>query len=278
MPPRFFHPQLAGQISPQIASLPSNDKTDADNPNHVDDADETDDTMGWPRIDAHATLDDAEAHHLTRVLRLKASDRVELFDGAGQCARGSIQTIEDRGRLVHIHLDHARRVPRPALELTIAAAVPKGALSQDMVRTLTQLGCDRLIPLHTARSVAHPRPGKLDRLDRAIIESCKQCGRAWRMTLDPPMPFQAALAHDADVKLFAAPQFDGQDNPEALLRAQSIRKVFVIIGPEGGWAPDEVDDAHAAGCLPWCLGPHTMRIETAAAAAAAIVRYLIPTN
>ncbi len=232
-----------------------------------------------------------EAAHARKSLRLGRGDRVELFDGAGQVAAGLIEALE-REMTVRIERRTAVDPPRPRLDL--AVAVPKGPRADDLVESLVQLGVDQLTLIRTDRSVVDPRQGKLDRLQRIAIEAAKQSGRAHFMTLQPTTAFDSVVAAaDHDCRLFAdAPDLAiagpspgdpsdravqnlhrGGDEPDARTKLRAAASVIVLIGPEGGWTDAERDSARAAGFEPWRFGPHVMRIETAAAAAAAIVRH-----
>src|SRR5690606_25269408 len=87
-----------------------------------------------------------------------------------------------------------------------------------------------------------------------------------------PRPFAEVLKQPADVKLIATiGDFGVQDLPAKLAAAQSV---LVLIGPAGDWTDEEIDAARAAGFASWTLGPNVLRVETAAAAATAVLRYL----
>jgi len=219
------------------------------------------------------TLDDGEAHHAVRVLRLRRDEQVQLFDGAGRVAHGRVRFVNKREARVVVSIEHLQCEMRPTPHVTIATAIPKGAHAEQMVRQLTQLGVDRLIPLHTARSVVTPRGGKLERLRRGVIESCKQCGGNFLMRIEAPEHLETLLNHgENDFKCIAAPGANGVSVSKADFGM--ARRVLILIGPEGGWTREELEATGTAGFRAWRLGPHVLRVETAAAAAAAIVRYL----
>lgn len=222
-------------------------------------------------------LDAEQTAHARKSLRLAVGDTVELFDGRGTVATGAIIAL---GRTMRVELAERHTVEPPRPKLTLACAVPKGDRAATLVEAATQLGVDRLAWLVTARSVVEPRPAKQARFERIAIEAAKQCGRAWLMPIDPPAPLAHVLAEPArpgelrlmaDVQdLHAGPtRGDGSSNINAV---SAVSAVTALVGPEGGWTDAERTDARAAGYDPWRLGPHTLRVETAALAAAAIVR------
>jgi 16S rRNA (uracil1498-N3)-methyltransferase len=222
--------------------------------------------------DAPVQLGPDESKHAVRVLRLSAGDAVTLFDGQGLVADGTISPVSGARDAVCVVVSAARKVAPAIPELTLAVALPKGSRVDDMIEQLSQVGVDRVIPLRTRRSIVDARDTKLDRLARAAIESAKQCGRAHVMKIDATLDFDRVLLQPAQTRLIAAPgQRTISDSFTDALRSSS--GVLVLIGPEGGWDDAELVAADAAGFARWSLGPHVMRIETAAVAAASIVRY-----
>lgn len=218
---------------------------------------------------ASVELNAADAAHARRVLRLSVGQTVELFDGCGATATA---TIVDMGKRLVVEPTERRFVERPKPVIDVAAAVPKGARADVLVEKLSELGADRLIPLLTDRTVVEPRQGKIDRFGRMAIESAKQCGRAWLMAIDEPTAFGDVLgAADHDVKLMADVQ-ELQVGGSAGAMLKHAARVLVLIGPEGGWTDAERRAAQDAGCVSWRLGPHVLRVETAAIAAVACLR------
>jgi len=141
-----------------------------------------------------------------------------------------------------------------------------------MVTQLSQLGVDKFIPLQTDHSVASPSPARLERFARSTIESAKQCRRLWLMHIEQPQtPADAWTDESYDLKLIATPEADPL--PDLADRMRLSSRVLVLVGPEGGWSPAERESATAGGCLNWSVAPHILRIETAAAATAAVLRY-----
>lgn len=222
-----------------------------------------------------AQLDADQAAHARKSLRLAEGDAVELYDGRGGVAQG---TIAELGKSLVVAIESHQTVapPKPAIDL--AVAIPKGPRADGLVDGVSQAGADRLIPLVTEWSVVEPGKGKQGRFERIAAESAKQCERAWLMAVDRPTRFDDLLARSGyDLMLLA----DLQDVQQAFFDAKSAStllaadRVLVLVGPEGGWSPRERELAAAKGCLPWRFGPHVMRIETAAVAAVAILRSMV---
>lgn len=221
-------------------------------------------------------LDRAEAEHARKSLRLAVGDSVELFDGGGGLARG---TIASTGPETTVAIAERLTIPplRPAVE--IASAVPKGGRADTLIEKLAELGVACWRPIITQRSVVDPRPGKRERFERVALAAAKQCGRAHRMAIEPPIALEKLIEQaDHPVKIMADPieppvqnlhaSNGGAFEPSTITDAS---RVLVLIGPEGGWTDDERRFCGEAGFVPWRYGPHVMRIETAALAAAAVL-------
>ena len=224
---------------------------------------------GLSDCDQTVKLDKEQSHHLSRVLRLAPGDSIELLDGNGTVARGVIEDCHDHAT---VRIDEVVLVPPARPTLDLAVCVPKGARADDMVSQLSQLGVDRLIPLLTRRSVVKPGGGRLDRFRRAAVVSIKQCGRPYLMQIDAPAPAADLLGGDHNLKLIADPTAEPvADMPT---RIEEADRILVLIGPEGGWTESESEAAAQSGCIGWSFARHVLRIETAAAAAAAVIRHL----
>lgn len=189
-------------------------------------------------------LDAHDAHHLGTVLRLRPGEVVSVTDGAGRWRTG---TWAD-GAIVPDGPVHT--VPRPVPTITIGFAPVKGDRPEWTVQKLTELGVDRILVLHTTRSVVRWEGAKadkqLERLRRVAREAAGQSRRCYL----PEIEMVAALPAGA------LAQFEGDP--------LTLDEPTVLIGPEGGWTDEEV-----AGRRLVSLGPTVLRAETAAVAAAA---------
>lgn len=223
-----------------------------------------------PPRDGHATLTGPDAHHLGQVLRAKPGLEVVLFDGAGG---------EYRARVLHVgrqridfetvaHQAIERETQRP---LTLAVALPKGERQRWLIEKLTELGVARLVPLVAERGVAQPTDGALERLRRGVIEASKQCGRNRLLEIAVPhsvaelIPGQSSHRGSAAV---LSPQGSSSLN-ELTERLVEQPSALLAVGPEGGWTPRELEQFQAADWSLVSLGARTLRVETAAIAAAA---------
>jgi 16S rRNA (uracil1498-N3)-methyltransferase len=208
----------------------------------------------------HVALEGDEARHLARVRRVAAGETVELFDGCGFATRAEVVAVgRDRVELSPVGPPLPDRAP--LLRVSLATAVPKGERFDWLIEKATELGVERLVPIVTERSVVDPRSAKLERLRRAVIEACKQCGRNRLMTIEPPRRWADLLAVTAnDLRLVADP--DGLPLV-AWPKPGRDRAAWLAVGPEGGFTEDEVAAARASGWVAVGLGPSLLRVETA---------------
>ncbi len=213
-----------------------------------------------------ATLVGQEAQHLSKVMRAKPGDEVTLFDGCGAEFSARIDAVsrsEVELAVIERH-DVDRESPR---RITIGVALPKGDRQRWLVEKLVELGVNELVPLVTARSVAQPNGKALDRLRRAVVEASKQCGRNRLMVIGEATDFATFVAtHDqASVRIIAHPSIDQSSEFDW---SEAITDAAIAIGPEGGFADDEVAQAVQCEWRTVDLGARILRTETAAVAIA----------
>lgn len=208
-----------------------------------------------------------QSRHARDVLRLKLGGSVEVFDSAGHLGLGVIVALEP---VVQVRIESLADRPASTFELTIASAVPKGDRADWLVEKLSELGVTRWIPLQTARSVVHPEgTSKIDRWNRIAIEAAKQCKRTGTMQIDPLTPL-AQVISGISIQGYFGSTFAGAG---PLVMQDGLANAIVLIGPEGGWTPEEEQAMTQSGLTPVTLGDTILRIETAALAAAVLARH-----
>lgn len=230
--------------------------------------------LSEPRVGDVLSILGPEAQHATRVKRLEAGECVGLRDGRGLVATARIDTITKSGRgewQLRVRVEQSLRVARLEPAVHVWTCPPKGDHLETMIDGLSQAGTASWAPLRCARTIVEPRDGKLARLARICEESLKQCGRAWLLDVLPLLEFEHALVHDAHARSphvlvladqSGAPWWGVRDS--IIPRVRSAGAVSLLVGPEGGWTPQELDLARGAAASIVSFGPHAMRIETAA--------------
>ena len=201
-------------------------------------------------------LSSDESRHL-KVKRHKEGDKICVFNGKGKI--GICKVIKNG-----IEIESIKEFPKDDF-LTIATAVPKGERMDFLLQKLTELNVSRIIPLKTKYSIVEPKETKQKRWERIIMEASKQSKRAWLPEIKNLTNFSDVLKEKADVKILLS------HGEKPLNLPKSAKNVIVIIGPEGGLADEEINQAEKAGFVKASIGDLTLRIETAAMAAAAII-------
>ncbi len=216
-------------------------------------------------------LGGSEAHHLLHVLRLGVGQSVILFDGQGFEASADVTAIANGGVDLHV-VDVRPTETEPAVDVILAAAVPKGDRFGWLIEKATELGIRRFVPLVTERSVVIPGEGKLEKMRRTIVEASKQCGRSRLMELDLPLRWAEFVEQEfadspAGTLGWVAHPTGEPYEPATFPPAGQI---ILAVGPEGGFTDAEVELATQSGAKLLSLGPRVLRIETAAVALAAL--------
>jgi 16S rRNA (uracil1498-N3)-methyltransferase len=222
-----------------------------------------------------ATLDGPEAHHLLNVMRAKVGAKITLFDDSGAEFDAIVEATRRADATVRILERHEidRELP---FDLTLGVALPKGDRQKWLVEKLTELGVTTLVPLITERGVAQPTENAAERLERAVIEAAKQCGRNRLLKTARPLAWSDWIAlgwlgsNESEPpgiprRLIAHPGA----HPLAAFDFRSPRPARISIGPEGGLTDEEIEQAISAGWQQISLGPRILRVETAAIALAA---------
>ena len=228
---------------------------------------------------ATLALPERAATHLVRVLRLRAGDRLAVFDGAGREHDATLAQV--RGERVDVLLGAARTAAAESpLAITLVQGISRGERMDYAIQKATELGVRRIVPVFAERSVvrldAAQAERKLEHWRGVATSACEQCGRATLPEVLPPrryLEFLAEARAPADarhVRLVLAPEgtHGAHDLPDPLSAAE------LLVGPEGGLTADEENLALARGFVGLRLGPRILRTETAAAAAIAALQAL----
>lgn len=227
-------------------------------------------------------LDEAETHHATDVLRMKAGDHATVFNGEGAAATVELASIGKRA--IDLKLLHPTQSAAPACKIVLGQAIPKGKNMDLIVQKATELGAASIIPLMTERTVvqfdARDAEKKREKWQGVAIEACKQCGQNWLPSVHPPQTLSALFQNGPvfDLLLIASLQPDAL-HPKAVLsdylqeKGAKPASVLVLIGPEGDFTPAEIALAKEHGCRPITLGPIVLRTETAALYCVSVLNY-----
>lgn len=228
---------------------------------------------------ATARLDGELAQQVRRVLRLRPGDRIVLLDGSGSEYLAQINEYgKDEVWCGVISETPGTAEPAHAVDLYLAL-LNKPDKYEWALQKCTELGVSRFVPLRAERSVsAPPEKGKRERWERIIREAAEQSGRATLPVLDETLSFGYTL--EAETRRMSGAHITimptlgaGGSLRDALSAPTPGLSVSLLIGPEGGFSDREVAQASEAGVLTVSLGPRTLRAETAAVTALALVMH-----
>jgi 16S rRNA (uracil1498-N3)-methyltransferase len=215
-------------------------------------------------------LSEDEAQHLTRVLRLKEGDPISVFDGRGNEFEAVVEKAGRTEVLVAVGLQQKPPAAEPGVSVTLVQAVLKGDKMDEVVRDAVMMGVSAIQPTISARSEVKLstliKAGRQERWQKIAISSAKQCGRATvpevlapcEFALIPPalddmaVPGPVLMLVEPGATIMAVALHDLDPTPP--------RQAMAIIGPEGGWSPEEIEMT-AMVCLHVTLGARTLRAD-----------------
>lgn len=219
-----------------------------------------------------AVIDGADARHIGGALRMAVGEKLTLCDGAGTDYAATITAIGKD--TVTLTVDRAApSATEPTLAVTLYMGMPKGDKLEFVIQKAVELGVTAVVPVVTARSIV--RVGGKDaekkqvRLQRIAAEAAGQCGRGIIPTVHAPIDFKAALARLSQENTLLC--YEGGGAPIGELTSPTDTAISLVVGPEGGFAPDEVAAVTAVGGRIATLGPRILRCETAPIAALAVL-------
>ncbi len=209
----------------------------------------------------HPVLDDADHHHLRRALRCRVGDPITIADGAGRWRAAGLGSGPEPVDVEALVDDTAQR--RRSAPLTVGFALVKGDRSELVVQKLTELGVDRIIPLTTDRTVVRWDGAKvaknLVRHRKVAREAAMQSRNLWLPDLWPLTPLATVVERLPDAAL-------AEPGGSLLGSGGEAAPTTVLIGPEGGFTPDECEGRALIG-----LPGNILRTESAAICAGVLL-------
>ncbi|MBI3945812.1 MAG: 16S rRNA (uracil(1498)-N(3))-methyltransferase [Armatimonadetes bacterium] len=241
------------------------------------------DQMNGDRVE----LTPEQAHQVARVLRLRPGDVICLLDGSCRECRAVLAEVSP-GRVAARAGEWRRCAREPDARLCLALGLLKGEKMDWAVQKATEVGVCEVVPLLCARSIVRLEEGrdagKVQRWQRIAREAAEQCRRARVPAISPPLSLGSLLERAAEFDLILLAD-EGESAPLSPALAAGMRKVkgerrtgnavglrvLLLVGPEGGFAPEETRRAQEAGAVAVSLGARILRAETAAVVGPALV-------
>ena len=233
-------------------------------------------------LDQIVQLNDNEAHHALRVLRVQSGERVTVLDGAGHELICEVRDLTKRA--IQLAVLHRNTSPPLPCQITLLQAVPKAKAMDYIVQKATELGAARVVPILSERTVIHldgeNAAVKAGKWQQIAIESIKQCGSPWLTKVESPVTLKNFLARQEkfDLPLLASLQSDSRHPREFIKQFCDEHKhrpvtACVWIGPEGDFSPAEMNLVKSEGALPVSLGRLVLRSDTAAIYSLSVLNY-----
>lgn len=231
------------------------------------------------RLDFVTIAERSTFWQITQVLRLRAGDRIDILDGRGMLYSCQLEEVTQKQVRARI-LDRQAAGGEPNLEIAVALPLLRGGRFEWALQKLTELGVRSVIPFFAKHNVVKAegkkgadkdRGEKAGRWATVMREAAEQCERGLVPSLSATTSFNQLISEAArnyDISLICAErrqsvllsslarQMSGSQAP--------CRTIAVIVGPEGGFAQEEIDIAIECGIKPVSLGPRILRSETAA--------------
>jgi len=218
------------------------------------------------------TLDEANSHHIFGVLRLNVGDPLQIFNGEGGAYSAILHSRQKKLAVLEIKefLPIERESP---LHIHLGQAISRGERMDFTVQKSVELGINRITPLFTQRCGvsfnASRAENRVQHWQKIAISASEQCGRCRVPLVDSPQSLESFLAEATGLKFICSvfetpPLLPSLDKP--------VANVTLLIGPEGGFSPQEIHQAQLAGFYPLSLGPRILRTETAAIVALTLLQ------
>ncbi len=212
------------------------------------------------------TLGPDEARHLVQVLRSRVGDGVELADGRGAVFPAEVVSLGKREASLMVGMPECYPEPTPQLTLLVAPTKHTDRFEWFLEKAC-ECGISRIQPIWTVRS--ERKVEKYERWHRTLVEAMKQSRRAWLPELAPAVSLSEALENLPDgvwrglahCPVPEHPEWERRSMVEALPKGQDA---VLAIGPEGDFAPEEIEHFGQCGFVPVTMGEHRLRTETAA--------------
>lgn len=223
--------------------------------------------------------DKKQLHHLAAVMRHKQGDRLFVFDGESKEYECKICTLaKDRAELSILSVKEYSPAKGPSISL--ACAMPKKTKMDYIIEKATELGVERIIPLKTQRTIVELSPErlihKLSHWQNIINEASKQSARIRLPQLEPVSSFKNAIREAKAYDLALIPHLGaGNRHIKDVVSNFRGKSAIVFIGPEGDFTEREISLAKAYGCVAVSLGENVLKVDTAAIAVVAFLRFSV---
>ena len=224
------------------------------------------------------TITGADAHHIMHSMRARAGEELVLSDGAGASARAELVSFAAGGVTARL-VERVEDAP-PTVMLELAQCLPKGDRMELIVQKASELGAERIHPIQSEHTVVRYDAAKArsrrERWQRIADEASGQCGRSRRPSVEPIRlldDWLDGLSMGDGERLIFCYEGESRRGLKSCIEGSTAWRVLLLVGPEGGFSPEEAARVMEKGGESVSLGPRILRTETAAIAAMCAVQY-----
>ncbi len=214
-----------------------------------------------------------DAHHISKVLRLKTGDKIELLDGENNRYQAKIERV-NKGEIICQIIKTEKIQSHPKIKITLAQCLPKHTKMDLIIQKATELGVHEIIPVASERSIA--KADKQVRWQKIAKQASQQSGRSYVPNIQALMSFDEIIKLSYKFDLGLIPwELEQEKSLKAVIANLVLapRNILVIIGPEGGFSHKEAAAAKNSNIIAVSLGKNILRTETAGLAILAMLNY-----
>ncbi|MBS3995554.1 MAG: 16S rRNA (uracil(1498)-N(3))-methyltransferase [Alkaliphilus sp.] len=223
--------------------------------------------------------DSDDVKHIAKVLRLKEKDEIEICDGNNNEYIGEICYLDKSGIKLKI-LTKYKTLTESNVEVTLFQGIPKASKMDYIIQKCTEMGIHAIVPVITERTIVQIKDKKteekkVERWQKVAEEAAKQSKRGVIPRILEPLSFNELLNSISDYDLMLVPYEKELKSSmrQAFKHKKLIKRIGIIVGPEGGFEENEIEAAKDCGAIPVTLGPRILRTETAGLISLSIVMY-----
>ena len=222
-----------------------------------------------------AIITGEDSKHITKSLRMKVGESLVLCNGQGMDYHCTISSMDEHQVVVSVN-SSVPTISEPSVSVTLYQGLPKSDKMDSVVQKAVEMGVTHIVPMLTQRCVSRPdqksAQKKVERWQKISVEAAKQCGRGILPPVSPVTDFSAALrqaASESTILFF----YEGGGQSLQQCIDPSCKAYSIFIGPEGGFAEEEVKQAINTGAYDITLGKRILRTETAGMALMSVLMF-----
>lgn len=221
-------------------------------------------------------IEGEEYNHMKNVMRMHEGDRFVAITNDDNDYLCEIVSLNKNNGTFKV-IESQPNTSNPNLEICLIQALAKGDKLDLITQKATELGASTIIPLYTKNCDVKQNTGKIDRLERITLSACKQCGRSKMVKITDCVKLSdlegLLVGYDA---IYVAYEKEKQNSfHSSLMSLESPKKIAVIIGPEGGFEPEEIEKIENMGGKAVTFGKRILRTETAGLYALSVITELL---